>query len=108
MVDTVTVKSPKLSSTKATRRDLFKSRRASLKVQEAVVRRRNSPPNRSRAKVPQLWLSRAVWKAQRRGYVEARRLVLWFADIDVHTFLGDLAGDTWNVDGNDRLRPLVV
>jgi hypothetical protein len=40
--------------------------------------------------------------------VEARRLVLWLADLDVHAFLGDLAGDTWNVDLNDRLGPLVV
>src|SRR5262245_58280242 len=37
-----------------------------------------------------------------------RRLVLWFADIDVHTFLGNLAGDTWNVDLNDGPRPLVI
>jgi hypothetical protein len=39
---------------------------------------------------------------------EARRLVLWLADLDVHAFLGDLAGDTWKVDLSDRLGPLVV
>jgi hypothetical protein len=42
------------------------------------------------------------------SYVEARRLVLRLADLDVHAFLGDLAGDTWNVDLNDWLGPLVV
>src|SRR5262245_29555690 len=42
------------------------------------------------------------------GYVEPRRLVLWLADVDVHAFTGDLAGDTWNVDLNDGLGPLVV
>ena len=36
------------------------------------------------------------------------RLVLWLADLDVHAFLGDLAGDTWKVDLSDRLSPLVV
>ena len=27
-----------------------------------------------------------------------RRSVLWLADLDVHAFLGDLSGDTWDVD----------
>ena len=36
------------------------------------------------------------------SYVEARRSVLWLADLDVHAFLGDLSGDTWDVDLSDR------
>ena len=39
---------------------------------------------------------------------EARRSVLWLADLDVHAFLGDLSGDTWDVDLSDRPGPLVV
>ena len=39
---------------------------------------------------------------------EARRSVLWLADLDVHAFLGDLSGDTWDVDLSDRPCPLVV
>jgi hypothetical protein len=42
------------------------------------------------------------------SYVGARRLVLWLADLDVHAFFGDLAGNTWNVDLNDGLCLLVV
>ena len=42
------------------------------------------------------------------SYVEARRSVLWLADLDVRAFLGDLSGDTWDVDLSDRPGPLVV
>src|SRR5262245_16966838 len=48
---TVMAKSPKLSSAKAARRDLFRSKPADLKAQVAAVRRRNSLPNRSRVKI---------------------------------------------------------
>ena len=41
------------------------------------------------------------------SYVEVRRLVLWLTDVAVYAFLGDLAGDTWNLDLNDRLGLLV-
>ena len=34
--------------------------------------------------------------------------ILWLADLDVNAFLGDLSGDTWDVDLSDRPGPLVV
>ena len=34
---------------------------------------------------------------------EARRLVLWLADLNIHAFLADLAGDTWKVDLSEVL-----
>jgi hypothetical protein len=36
------------------------------------------------------------------SYVEARRSVLWLTDLGVHAFLGDLSGDTGDVDLNDK------
>jgi hypothetical protein len=43
-----------------------------------------------------------------RGLGIRKRSVLWLADLDVHAFLGDLAGDPWNVNLSDGLGPLVI
>jgi hypothetical protein len=37
-----------------------------------------------------------------------KQSVLWLADLDVNAFLGDLAGDPWNVNLSDRPGPLVI